>query len=577
MGKATKRQRSTKKKAKEPASNSPRQVHRLFTTVKVPLMDDRVTGTKVHQLDRVTARDTTVIKRYLEIIQAEEKELWREGKEHEKIDRNKLDALTLTSKPLARGDTSSLGRSNVKYDLKKEFGHKITVRELKECRDTAVELWHGYQDRVKKHEETYWKIMKDPKYIDRADELVRVLHWWKTKKRPTPPCQAEDYRPRKLPRRATLGTTAEIHVRATKLTNYWLELYYSVEKGENKRTCDRLWLPLNCSCYHVNMLKLGSPKTVQLVKHLDTDRWYAHLAVKIEVDIPVDQSKPLAVVGLDPGIAKALVAVLITENRDLSAKDIRVFEQQEKKRVIIKLDNLIGSLQRKLASYKSKKGKNVKNINRKLKHLRRKRHKLAVQYDNELTAQITRWIKQLEHTYTVYVALGNVKGIRQTRRKGDGKSCKHRRELHQWAFARLNVMLQAKLLRAGIPPARFRAVKESWTSKTCSKCGSTDTYRPFQALIICQTCDTKLQADINGATNIAMKLILSLDEASLDQWLKKPFLEQQRKKRNVRLAGRKRSCTRSPSSISSPPSGDETPASVSRGVEPASRRSGLEP
>jgi IS605 OrfB family transposase len=40
------------------------------------------------------------------------------------------------------------------------------------------------------------------------------------------------------------------------------------------------------------------------------------------------------------------------------------------------------------------------------------------------------------------------------------------------------------------------------TSKTCSFCGSLDTNRPKQSLLICNSCGRRLNADLNGARNI---------------------------------------------------------------------------
>ncbi|MHA2500439.1 MAG: hypothetical protein ACXAEL_12795, partial [Candidatus Hodarchaeales archaeon] len=195
----------------------------MFTTVQLPLMDDRLSRKKIQQLNRLTARDTTVIQRYLEIITLEEEHLWRVGWEGKRLDKIKLDALTLTSKAQKRSQKDGTvhytqGRLTVQYDLKAQFGRRITVRELKECRDTAVEMWHAYREKVNEHERRYWRILQNPKYIDKEDQLARVLHWWATQKKPTPPCQAANYTPRKLPRRANMGITAFLQERPTKLT-----------------------------------------------------------------------------------------------------------------------------------------------------------------------------------------------------------------------------------------------------------------------------------------------------------------------------------------------------------------------
>jgi IS605 OrfB family transposase len=269
------------------------------------------------------------------------------------------------------------------------------------------------------------------------------------------------------------------------------------------------------------------------------------------------------VVSVDLGIKKAAVAVLLTADgsRELTARNIRVFESQEKKRAINELDNQIAALQRKKEHYR-RRGRSTYGITRKLKRLSRRRKQLARHYDHELTTQLTRWVQRLAHKYQVYVAIGQLKGIRNSRRKGDGKSRKHRRELHRWAFARITAMLHYKLQRIGVSENQMVLIRETWTSMTCCKCGSRNTKRPFQALLICHDCGAQLQADLNAAMNLAFKLICSLrDEVGLDQWLIKPFLEGKYVDKSVSSTGRKTSCTRKPSWNSRPLSGDElTPA-----------------
>ncbi len=563
----------------------------MFLTVQIPVMDDKLSPKKWQQLDRLTGRDTTVIQRYLAILAQEEDALWREGREGRRLDKAKLDAITLTSRAQTRKkqDGSVVhtpGRRSVKYDLKAQLGRRITVRELKECRDTAVELWHSYRAKVTDHERIYWQIMQKAKYVDREDALVSVLHWWETAKKPRPPCQAESYTPRKLPRRANIKTTCFLHDRPTKLTRSWLEVY-SPERRKH------LWLPLNPSSYHVNQLRETKPKTIRLVKHAN-GRWYAHVTITLDPPSITSAKKPLAVVSFDLGMKKSVVAVLLTEDHPgtLYRQDVKYFEQQEKKQVINELDNQIASLQRKKEEYMQA-GKNPKNVIRALKRLAHQRREVAIHYDQELTAQITQWVQRLSHRYEVHVALGELKGIRQSRRKGDGKSRKHRRELHRWAFARISDLLAYKLQRAGVPSEQFHSIREAWTSKTCSRCGSTDTARLFQALLRCHACGVHLQADENGALNIAFKLIGSLDEAALDPWLPRRLLQKKYPDRQgdsnqaltktrqigtpeeagVSVAGRNPPCTRVESLTSRPICGDEVSSPVDAGMESASRNS----
>jgi len=525
----------------------------MHLTVKIPILEDKLSPKKRQQLDQLTARDSMVIREYLRIIEKEAPQLWRSGQEGRRIAVSKLDQLTLTSKALKRTQKDgsvkkTLGRPCVKYDLKQLFRGRITARELKECRDTAIAMWHSHCERVQDHTLIYWKIMAKSKYENHETDLARVLEWWETEKKPTPPCQAETNRSQKLPRHANMRTTAFLHKRPTKLTNYWLEVYYPEQRKH-------LWLPLNPALYHLSILKEGKAKTTQLVKHKNK-RWYAHVAVSIPISKQQNETKPPALISTDLGIKKAAVAVLLTGDKKsgLKAEDIQFFEQETKIRKINEVDNQIASLQRQKASFQ-KIGKETKNVTRKLTHLRQKRKELAIQYDHEVTAQICDWVELLQHTYRVYVVVGELKGIRHSRRKGDGKSRHHRRELHRWAFARFTTFLQYKLELSGLPPSRFRTIRESWTSKTCSKCGSRKTHRPFQALIICLECGAHIQADINGAMNIAFKLIKSFTkEPALDHWLIKPLRASASPPTSVTAVG----------AISTSSSGNDTSSTVSR-------------
>lgn len=569
----------------------------MFTTVTIPVMADHLSPKKHQQLERLTGRDSTIIHCYLQIIQNEEASLWRKNWEGKRLNPTKLDALTLTSIPLTRKQKdgtvkTTRGRSIVKYDLKHQFKRRITVRELKECRDTAIAMWHSYLEKLAKYEQVYWRIMQKSKYVEREEALARVLHWWATEKKPSAPCQAAGYPQTKLPRRANVRTTAFLHERPTKLTRYWLELYFP-ERGKH------LWLPLNPSSYHINQLTRGKPQTVQVVKQAN-GRWTAHLTLtkhrpKLLKHMPL---KPLAVVGIDLGIEKAAVAVLLTatEKGRVTRKTTKFFKQQEKKQAINAMDYQIAALQRKTEQYR-KLGRSIKQLLRALKRLSHKRQALAIQYDHQLTAELVAWIHRLEHRYTVHIVLGQLKGIRHSRRKGDGGSRSHRRKLHRWAFARITEMLRYKLYQVGVPEKRFRTVREAWTSRTCSQCGSHKTMRPFQALTICLTCGFQLQADVNGAINIGCKLIISLDGTMLDHWLHPPSLHKkyperetadnqllknplpfrQTLERNVSVGGRKTSRTQETSLISRPLCGDEAPSPVDlsfgdRGVEPTSRK-----
>ncbi|MFX1513804.1 MAG: RNA-guided endonuclease TnpB family protein [Promethearchaeota archaeon] len=524
----------------------------MFITTRIPVMTDKLSPKKHQQLEKLTSRDTTIIKQYLTIIEQEQETLWRQGRKGTRLDKTKLDHITLTSSPLKRKKKDGTlhiteGRPQVKHDLKMIYHERLTVRELKECRDTSVAMWQSYCEQVREHNKIYWQIMQKEKYLNHEAELAQVLQWWELKKKPAKPCYSPIYTLNKFPRRANIGTTVFLHKRDTKLTSYWLEVYYP-----GKRV--HLWLPLNPASYHLSQLDGAKTKTVYLVKH-QNKRWYAHITLDFPISVIHNETKPLAVVGVDLGLNKAAVAVLLTADNTggLRAHHIRFFEQKEKKRRINELDNCINLFQRKTATYQ-KQGKPTDNLTRKLRTLRHKRKTLAIQYDHALTAVLSHWIQALQARYQVYVALGKLKGIRHSRWKGDGKSRKHRRILHRWAFARITTFLRYKLARIGLPSERFLPVHEDWTSRTCFKCGSRRTTRPFQALVLCEECGVQLQADLNGAMNLAIKLILSLDEVTLDHWLTKPLLDRKSRAKGVSVTG----------AISTPRYEDEILPTVSR-------------
>ncbi|MFX0116444.1 MAG: zinc ribbon domain-containing protein [Candidatus Hodarchaeota archaeon] len=138
-------------------------------------------------------------------------------------------------------------------------------------------------------------------------------------------------------------------------------------------------------------------------------------------------------------------------------------------------------------------------------------------------------------------------------------------------------MLAYRLARIGFPLDQFQEVSEARTSRTCSRCGSTNTYRPEQGLLLCDECGLQLNADINGAKNIGFRLINSLDGTSLDQWLAKASASE------AGEVGWKEPCnlpTQQVSMTSRPQSGDDTPSPVNlsaqdRAVEPKNRKSSL--
>ncbi len=82
-----------------------------------------------------------------------------------------------------------------------------------------------------------------------------------------------------------------------------------------------------------------------------------------------------------------------------------------------------------------------------------------------------------------------------------------RKSVHKWNYRRMTELLKFKLFLHGWEEYRILAIGESWTSSTCSRCGSYHTIRPNQPTFICNICGYQLNADLNGAKNIAKRLI----------------------------------------------------------------------
>ena len=518
---------NNKRSLKPKRTNKPKSQQKKtdldYYTVKIPIMTDYLTDKKLRQLEIITRRDTSVIIRYLDIIHDQQNQLWKidtEGNTIQKIDPVKLDHLTLTSNGLKRRNkktgvmVKSPARKKVQFNLKHEFGFRITVRELKECRDTAIAMYHSYLTKQDKHEATYWKFHFTTAFFDSEDEsaLASKLSWWETQKKPARPNQASNYKPHKLPRIMN-QSSCQLYLdrtekKGTQLSSYWVELYATEKR--TKIIPYHLWLPLNPSDYHLEQLKLGKAKAFRLVKKMN-GCWMLHVSLEpVETKIVNIPEKPPAVLGGDLGMNRTLVTVLLKPGEPVTHQDIRMFSQPFKRKKLNQLDKKIARLQGKQARRKAL-NKNYKNIVRCLKEYRHTRKELSEHYDHELSKEVALYIAELSQKYDLQVSIGKLKGIRNSRWRGDGKSKQHRKQLHRWTYFRMTTFMSYKFIKVGLSEAQFTFLNEAMTSKTCSKCGSRNTSRPCQAILLCHdsSCGAILNADINAAINMASKLIVS--------------------------------------------------------------------
>ncbi|MFW9770098.1 MAG: zinc ribbon domain-containing protein, partial [Candidatus Thorarchaeota archaeon] len=335
----------------------------------------------------------------------------------------------------------------------------------------------------------------------------------------------------------------------TSSARWWLDIRDSLDSVQAGRTFhDRLVIPLKVSSFHLNQLRRGDVKAVQIF----TDRfrkWWVTIAVRVAIDDLHMSGLPVAILGIDLGIEKAACSTLLTPEK---TRETRYFIQKEKVKVIKKYDRLVANLQREL-HLRRENGQTHDKIAERLRQMKNKRENVSKEYDRVLVRQLLDCISILSEKYTLYVAIGRLKNIRMRARRGNYRGRKFRAMINSWAFARITESLEHGLAQLGWKvdgkDARFQAVPEAWTSIMCWKCGSKGR-RPKQNYFHCPSCGHKTNADRNGSINIAarmLKLTKSLHSVrGLGMWTR--VLD---KTQRARLKARKKKSSQGKSLLSS--------------------------
>ncbi|MFQ5834256.1 MAG: zinc ribbon domain-containing protein [Candidatus Thorarchaeota archaeon] len=437
--------------------------------VKVPVNWGAMTARTRQRLRQTVGRDTRVINAFLGIIEQHEDELLT-GRKKDRIDEGKLDQLTMTALKVKPGYEK---RPYVPHDFKIRFP-RISQNELTECRQTAVALYESYlRLRTKRG-----RKVSRPASVNGS---------------------------RRLPRWVFLQRFRLIE-KETSASRWWLDIRDSLDSVQEKRTRhDRLSIPLKMSPFHLNQLRRGEVKAVQLF----TDRrrkWWATIAVRVSIDEFPEDSLPVGIVGVDLGIEKAACSTLLTPEK---TRETRYFVQREKVKVIRKYDRLVGNLQREMYT-RMNNGDPYDKVAERLRRMRSKRENVAREYDRVLVRQILDYVLELSKRYTLYVAIGRLTNIRMRAKRGNYKGRRFRGMIHSWAFARITNSLKHGLAQLGWKvdgkEARFRVVPEAWTSIICWRCGCKGR-RPKQNYFHCPSCGQKTNADRNGSVNIAARML----------------------------------------------------------------------
>ena len=134
-----------------------------------------------------------------------------------------------------------------------------------------------------------------------------------------------------------------------------------------------------------------------------------------------------------------------------------------------------------------------KSAKRHLKKLSGKERRFKENTNHIIAKKIVQTAKDTQRA----IAIEDLTGFRVTVRK------QQREQFGKWSFDELGRFVSYKAAMAGIPVI---AVDPRNTSRTCSCCGHVaKTNRKSQSEFVCQHCGFSLNADINGAINIASR------------------------------------------------------------------------
>lgn len=213
----------------------------------------------------------------------------------------------------------------------------------------------------------------------------------------------------------------------------------------------------------------GRTRTADLI--FREGKWFLHVSVEIPEPARVNETQ---VVGVDLGLCRPVV---LSNNRFLGKRQWRQVEDRYFR------------LRRSLQS------KGTRSARRHLRRMAKRENRFRKDCDHVLTREIMRSVGP-----GTVIALEDLTHIRSRLRQ---RGSRGRRRLHRWSFARLRAFLAYKAEGAGV---RVVAVDPRHTSQRCSRCGHTEkANRRSQSDFQCRRCGFRLNADLNGARNVAWK------------------------------------------------------------------------
>ena len=261
--------------------------------------------------------------------------------------------------------------------------------------------------------------------------------------------------------------TGKVEYGKGKLSPLWIHIS-TLEKG---KTID---IPLNPAQYHLDQLKNAEIDDFEIVKQ--NKKYYVHISItKVVEDKPIS-----SIGGIDQGLNKTIAAVLLTEPvpREEQLLDTA------KRELLEKYDAIVALLQ------EAEKWD-------KLRDIRNKRENVSVYHDWCLANKVA------DFTEGSYIAIGNSR-FRQMQYRGNGMPAMRKR-IGKWSYGRQRTFIALKRAERGYP-SELR--DEYGTSRECHICHSMLTRRVWgegYSYILCHSCGSKVDADINAGYNIALR------------------------------------------------------------------------
>ncbi|MDI6896141.1 transposase [Methanocella conradii] len=404
----------------------------------------KTTKSKVDRLDRLTARLAYCI--------------------------SLINGLVTTETRLDRPTLQGLVKDN---NIARKTG--LSSGYVDQCIDKVLWAWRSYEDRHGEWQYRYNRLVEELQNAeDEEREKIEKRVERLEKNEPSPPTFDHKVSCRLDCRTGRIEKSGSSFC-------MWMHIS-TLEKGV---TMD---VPLNPSYRHLKQLEGAEIDDFEIIRK--NGKYYAHISTTRFVDDVETSSYG----GIDQGLNRTLAIVLL----DGVPREELLYD--EKRNLLDKYDDIIAMLQSAMASARHVEPRKLveyHRMSRKLKQLRGKRNNVSVYHDWLLANKVA------EYTDGYTIAIGNTK-FRQAQYRGNGMPALRKR-IGKWSYGRQRMFIALKRAERGLTT---RLLDERNTSNTCHCCGSRLVARKYldgSSWLQCHSCESKLDADLNAAYNIAAR------------------------------------------------------------------------